>query len=75
MLRHYRADTDVGAGRRPWFIFLSQSRKTPQVRITPRGKKDLLLTAREARALVQYLLDSNLLELDVERGKVRIGKQ
>jgi hypothetical protein len=70
----YRADTDVGAGKKPWFIFLSQTGKTPAVRVKPRGRKDLLLTAREARALVQYLLDSSLLELDVSAGKVLIGK-
>ena len=66
------ADDDVGAdASKPWWIYLAQTVDPPPVRTRLPGKH-VLLSQDEALALVVYLLDSELLELDEKSRTVAI---
>ena len=68
------ADTDVGAGSKPWWIYVAQTTHRP-IRTNLSGKFNVLLTEEEARGLVQYLLDMNLLVLNVRYQLVEVNNE
>jgi hypothetical protein len=68
------ADDDVGAGgfdEKPWWICLAQTGPERTLRTDLPGRR-LLLSQNEAMKFVRYLLDYNLLGIDMEAQKVWI---
>ena len=68
------ADDDVGAGKKPLWLYLAQTGERPPVRTRLQGEH-LLLSHDEAVALVRYLLESSLVEFDEETGEPVRGSE